>query len=170
NCAAAAYTNLVNGEELLRGVSPEAMLTIDGKDYAVGGLDGQIEYGYLKKEWLDGMWSPPGSFQLTDFNIGEIQDRINWPNKRWSMMPKAPTRGKHLSYSYSHHVFPEVWVYVHYKIYDGIPMISKWFTIENHGARSVILNNFKSEILAMVEAESDVEREKGWETPNIHIE
>src|SRR5690606_23153900 len=55
-------------------------------------------------------------------------------------------------------------------IYDGIPLISKWFTIENKGTRSIVLNNFKSEILAVVEAESAVEKQKGWETPNIHIE
>ena len=61
-------------------------------------------------------------------------------------------------------------VKVHYEIYDGIPLISKWFTIENGGLKSVVLNNFKSEILAMVEAESAVEKQKGWETPNIHVE
>lgn len=170
NCATVGLTNLVNGESLLRGVSPEAMLTIDGQEYTVGGLDGQIEYGYLKPEWLDQMWSTPGSFQLADFNIGEIQDRINWPNKRWSMLPKAPTPGKHLRFTYSHPDFPDLSVYVHYNIYDGMPLISKWFTIENKGTRSVVLNNFKSEILAVVEAESDVEKQERWKTPNIHIE
>ncbi|HUH46002.1 MAG TPA: NPCBM/NEW2 domain-containing protein, partial [Arenibacter sp.] len=170
NCTTVGLTNLVNGESLLRGVSPEATLTIDGQEYAVGGLEGQIEYGYLKEEWLDQMWSTPGSFQLTDFKIDEIQERIQWPNKRWSLIDKGPTKGKHISFSYSHPQFQEVAVKVHYNIYDGIPMISKWFTIENKGTRAIVLNSFKSEILAMVEAESAVEKQKGWETPNIHIE
>ena len=69
NCATVDFKNLVNDETLLRGVSPEAQLTINGKDYKVGGLDGQVEYGYLKKEWLDQMWSPESSFQLVDFKI-----------------------------------------------------------------------------------------------------
>ena len=170
NCTTVALNNLVNGESLLRGVSPEAVLTIDGQEYAVGGLDGQIEYGYLKEEWLDQMWSTPGSFQLTDFKVDKIQERIQWPNKRWSMAEKGPIMGKNVSFSYSHPDFRDIEVKVHYDIYDGIPMISKWFTIENKGARSIVLNNFKSEILAVVEAESAVEKQKGWETPNIHIE
>lgn len=170
NCATVGFTNLVTGESLLRGVSPEAMLTIDGQEYTVGGLDGQIEYGYLKEEWLEQMWTPPGSFQLTDFKIDEIQDRINWPNKRWSSKPKIPTQGKHIIFIYAHPEFKGLSVKVHYEIYDGIPLISKWFTIENSGSKSVVLNNFKSEILAMVEAESAVEKQKGWETPNIHVE
>jgi len=170
NCATVGFTNLVTGESLLRGVSPEAMLTIDGQEYTVGGLDGQTEYGYLKEEWLEQMWTPPGSFQLTDFKIDEIQDRINWPNKRWSSKPKIPTLGKHIIFTYAHPEFQGLSVKVHYEIYDGIPLISKWFTIENSGSKSVVLNNFKSEILAMVEAESAVEKQKGWETPNIHVE
>ena len=170
NCATVGFTNLVSGESLLRGVSPEAMLTIDGQEYTVGGLDGQIEYGYLKEEWLEQMWSPAGSFQLTDFKIDEIQERINWPNKRWSSKPKSTTQGKQISFSYTHPEFQNLIVKVHYEIYDGIPLISKWFTIDNSGSKSVVLNNFKSEILAMVEAESAVEKQNGWETPNIHVE
>jgi hypothetical protein len=170
NCATVEFKNLVNGESLLRGVSSEAMLTIDGQEYTVGGLDGQIEYGYLKEEWLGQMWSPAGSFQLTDFTVDDIQERIHWPNKRWSSQPKTRTKGKQISFSYAHPKFPDLKVKVHYEIYDGVPLISKWFTIDNHGNKSVVLNNFKSEILAMVEAESAVEKQKGWETPNIHVE
>ena len=170
NCATVEFKNLVNGESLLRGVSPEAMLTIDGAEYTVGGLDGQIEYGYLKEEWLDQMWSPAGSFQLTNFIVDDIQERIQWPNKRWSSKSKTPTKGKQISFSYAHPEFPDLEVKVHYEIYDGIPLISKWLAIDNHGNKSVVLNNFKSEILAMVEAESAVEKQKGWETPNIHVE
>ncbi|MDL5513354.1 NPCBM/NEW2 domain-containing protein [Arenibacter sp. M-2] len=170
NCATVGFDNLVSGESLLRGVSPEAMLTINGQEYTVGGLDGQIEYGYLKEEWLDQMWSPAGSFQLTDFKVDEIQERIKWPNKRWSSQPKSPTQGKQISFFYAHPDFQDLLVKVHYEIYDGIPLISKWFTLENRGSKPVVLNNFKSEILAMVEAESAVEKQKGWETPNIHVE
>ena len=170
NCATVGLTNLITGESLLRGVSPEAMLTIDGTEYTIGGLDGQVEYGYLKAEWLDQMWSPAGSFQLTDFKIDKIQERINWPNKRWSSKPKIPTQGKQITFSYAHPEFQDLQVKVHYEIYDGIPLISKWFTIENKGTKTVVLNEFKSEILAMVEAESAVEKQNGWETPNIHVE
>ena len=40
NCATVDFKNLITGETLLRGVGPEALLTFDGKEYSVGGLDG----------------------------------------------------------------------------------------------------------------------------------
>jgi len=170
NCATVDYKNLVNEETLLRGVSPEASLTINGKEYLVGGLDGQIEYGYLKTEWLDDMKNPEGSFQLINFEITDIERRINWKNKRWSRLAKDNPKGKSIKFIYTHQDSPKLEVNIHYTIYDGIPMISKWLTIKNSGAESLVLNSFKSEILAFVEAESTVEKQTDWETPNIHIE
>src|SRR5262245_12860483 len=41
------YRNLINGQQLLRAVSPEARLVIDGQTYLVGGLAGQTERAYL---------------------------------------------------------------------------------------------------------------------------
>ena len=170
NCATVDYKNLVNDETLIRGVRLEALLTINGKEYKVGGLDGQVEYGYLKKEWLDQMWSPAESFQLVDLIVEEIKPRINWKNRRWSRIQKNETKGKTVNFVYTHTDFPKLKVNIHYDIYDGIPMISKWFTITNSGTKDIILNSFKSEMLAFVEAESSVEKQTGWETPNIHVE
>ena len=50
-----------------------------------------------------------------------------------------------------------VTVTVHYELYDGIPAMSKWITVENRGERPVELDSFKSEILAVVEDTSRVE-------------
>jgi len=171
NCSTVEFKNLVTGETLLRGVSPEAILKINGKEYQVGGLNGQVQYAYLKPEWLDQMWSPPGSFQLDRFKTGEITPRINWKNKRWSLKKKEPFKGKSITFYYTHPELKGVEVAVHYNIYDGIPLISKWFTLKNKSSKNITLNSFKSEIVAMVEPESSVERgESGWETPNIHVE
>ncbi|SIR32296.1 NPCBM/NEW2 domain-containing protein [Maribacter ulvicola] len=171
NCATVDFKNLVNGESLLRGVSPEAMVQIDDIEYQVGGLDGQVEYGYLKKEWLEQMWSPKNSFQIENFRIENIKPRLDWKNKRWALEEKDDLKGKELIFEYAHSDLQNVKIEVHYEIYDGIPLISKWITIENNSSKEVILNNFKSEILATVEPESAVERgETGWELPNIHVE
>ncbi|MBI4889931.1 MAG: hypothetical protein HY821_04845 [Acidobacteria bacterium] len=43
DCATTGYENLITGASLIRGVKPEARLTVDGKDIAVGGLLGQPE-------------------------------------------------------------------------------------------------------------------------------
>lgn len=171
NCATVDFRNLVTGESLLRGVSPEALLTIDDIEYVIGGLDGQKEYAYLKTEWLDQMWSPANSFQLESFLIEEIKPRIDWKNRRWSLVKKENAKGKTISFIYSHRELKDVKVTIHYTIYDGIPLISKWFTIVNQSTKNIKLNNFKSEILATIEPESAVERtEDDWDLPNIHIE
>lgn len=61
-------------------------------------------------------------------------------------------------------------VSVHYEIYDGIPLISKWISIDNQIGKSVTLNGFTSEIIAAVEGKSEEDELSGWELPNFHIE
>ncbi|WP_349528383.1 NPCBM/NEW2 domain-containing protein [Reichenbachiella sp. MALMAid0571] len=171
NCATVDFKNLTTGESLIRGVRPEATLTFNEQEYSIGGLDGQVEYAYLKKEWLDQMWSPAGSFQVETFRVEDIKPRINWKNKRWALVKKQPTKGKELIFVYSHKDLKGIKVEVHYEIYDGIPLISKWFTVQNESNKDIKLNTFVSEVLAMIEPESSVERgTTGWELPNIHIE
>jgi len=58
---------------------------------------------------------------------------------------------------------------VHYELYDGIPVLSKWLTITNGGSQAVTLDSFVSEILAAVEYGSDVGVPPQWECPNIHV-
>jgi hypothetical protein len=61
-------------------------------------------------------------------------------------------------------------VKVHYELYDGLPMISKWVSVENGGKTEFIVNNIKSEHLAVTEAESAVEHMQRWEMPPIFAE
>ena len=61
-------------------------------------------------------------------------------------------------------------VKVHYEIYDGIPLISKWITIENQTTKSATLNSYASEVLAAVEGKTEEDEHSDWEKPNIHIE
>lgn len=61
-------------------------------------------------------------------------------------------------------------VHVHYEMYDGIPLMSKWITIENNAKQDILINTFKSEILALVEAESAVDAKTEWIKPNISVE
>ena len=63
-----------------------------------------------------------------------------------------------------------VCVNVHYEIYDGIPMISKWISVDNQSNRSVLLNSYKSEILAVTEPDNASRFEHSFMTPNITIE
>ena len=64
----------------------------------------------------------------------------------------------------------DVKVKVHYEIYDGIPLISKWITIENDSKQEILLNSYKSEILAVTEPENQACFDHGFRTPNITVE
>ncbi|MCO5238777.1 MAG: hypothetical protein M9904_01865 [Chitinophagaceae bacterium] len=61
-------------------------------------------------------------------------------------------------------------VKIHYEIYDGLPLISKWVSVENNSRQEIIVNNIKSEHLAVTEAESAVEHKQRWELPPIFAE
>src|SRR5687767_10969188 len=43
NVACVDYKNMITGQQLLRALKPEAIVTINGKEYNVGGLYGQKE-------------------------------------------------------------------------------------------------------------------------------
>jgi len=71
NAATVSLRNLTTGSEMVRGVKPEATITLDGQLFDVGGLNGQKEYGYLLPEWLDSMTSDPGAFQFTGYDTDD---------------------------------------------------------------------------------------------------
>ncbi|MEN7548493.1 hypothetical protein AAG747_11270 [Rapidithrix thailandica] len=61
-------------------------------------------------------------------------------------------------------------VNVHYELYDGLPVFCKWITVENHSGKTVTIDKFKSEILAVSEPESVVDGKKNWLLPNITVD
>lgn len=64
----------------------------------------------------------------------------------------------------------DVEVAVHYEMYDGIPLMSKWIEVLNKNGRAITVNSFKSEILALMEVESAVDNMQEWLKPNITVE
>jgi hypothetical protein len=172
NAALVGYTDLAERETLLRSVRPEALVTLDGTEYAVGGLAGQPEHAYLLPEWLDAMDADPAAFRCVAMRVGPIAERFAWKRVRWSEDRPWPPPGVELQLDF---VAPEgphagVTVTVHRELYDGLPLSAKWFTLRNGSDRPVRVDAFTSDLLAAVEHESDVEKPKGWETPAIHVE
>ena len=155
NLATVDFKNEMTGESLLRAVCNEGTLSIDGKTYPIGGLDGQKEFGYTRYDWLDEMGIIPNSFRITDFTVGDPQPRIRWARKRWALEKNGNPSGKELVF---HLEGPDelcgIKVRVHYVLYDNIPTISKWIEIENRSEISVNLDEFTLEQLAMAEPES----------------
>lgn len=156
NVVCTDYLNLSTGQQLLRAVMPEAVVVIDGKEYKIGGVYGQKEKAYLLPEWVKNFTKSDEDFQYSSYEISEIKPTINWqPGSSWSLNKNQP-KGRTLSFSYKHHSLSGLAVIVHYSIYDGLPLIEKWVTIENKSNNSYKINRVKNELLALVEEESAV--------------
>jgi hypothetical protein len=157
NVACIDYSNLSNGQQLLRAVEPEARLTIDGKEYNVGGLYGQKEKAYLLPEWVSGFKSHENDFQFQSFSVTNISPYIHWKPRGWALN-KVQGAGKMLSFAYKSNIgdLKDLLVTVHYELYNGIPLMVKWLSVENTGNKTITLNKVVNEVLATVEEESAV--------------
>ncbi|RPE09708.1 alpha-galactosidase [Chitinophaga lutea] len=157
NVACFDYVNLSNGQQLLRAVKPEARIGLNGKEYNVGGLYGQKENAYLLPEWLNGFTAGSSDFQYVKHEVADIKPRVQWKARYWAGNKQQAT-GKQLTFTYKAGT-PEVQgvtVKVHYALYDGIPLITKWLTIENGAGKNISVNRVVNEMLALVEEESAV--------------
>ena len=173
NAATVEFKNITTGESMLRSIKPEAEVSINGKAYAVGGLLGLKEHGYLLEEWIDDLTADPNAFQYVKHQISEIKSKLNWnTKKRYHTAKNTAPKGKELVLQFEHSAeeLQGVLVKVHYEIYDGIPLVSKWISIENNSNAKFEITGFKSEILAFPELENFVEPAKRWRRPNMHVE
>ena len=173
NAATVGFDNLMTGAAILRGVKPELWLQIDGKNYDVGGLRGQPDYAYLRREWLDAMTADPAAFQLTGFHTGQLKERFAWKRVRYAADQAWPPPGAALVLDFAPPPASDlggVKVSVHYEMYDGIPLLCKWFTLQNNSAKALRLNRFTSELLAVVEDEAVAEARGRCEYACLHVE
>ena len=149
------YKNISNGQQLLRAVKPEARITIDNKAYNIGGLYGQTENAYLLPAWLDKFKADDNDFHLLKYDVSELQPLLNRKSKSWSSNEHQP-KGKLLSFTYTSAIIKDILITVNYELYDGIPLIVKWISVENRTNHVVNIGNVVNESLALVEEESAV--------------
>lgn len=171
NLATVDIINQMTSESMLRAVSSEGELVINGKRWHLGGLDGQSERGYYKEEWLEQMTAKADSFIVEDFEVEENIPTLKWARRRWALNKSLPT-GKVLVFTLRGvGEVKDLKVKLYYDIYDYIPLIRKRMEIFNNG-EAVNLDSFKLEYLAFAEPESPVEESDAnkFLLPNIHIE
>jgi hypothetical protein len=190
--ATIGYKNLVTGESIIRSVRHEATVTIDGIEFEIGGLYGQPIQNYLLPEWLDEMKPQAGNFHFVDYSVGPIQERFPW-KKRLEWMPADlpwPPKGKELTLEFKLgqrdietqakkaktsgqtdlEYLKDIAIKVHYNLYDHIPLMCKWITVENNSNRTITVDSFKSEILAVTDPESAVDQPDVWRKSKLYIE
>ncbi|WP_216823450.1 alpha-galactosidase [Niastella vici] len=158
NVACTGYKNITTGQQLIRAVMPEAVITINGKEYNVGGLYGQKEKAYLLPQWLDGFTAGENDFRFVSYDTGELKPFINWQARDWWSSNTQHPKGKQISFAYRNNEasLKDLLVKVHYAVYDGLPLMAKWVTIENKGTATYKIDGLKNEVLALVEEESAV--------------
>ena len=171
NLATADLTNKMLGESLLRAVSSEGIIEIDGKKRFIGGLAGQPERGYLKEEWIDEMVTIPESFLVEDFEISNNIESLKWKNTRWALNKELPT-GKQITFTLrGDKELKDIIIKLHFKIYDHIPVINKSFEVINESKLPINIDRFSLEYLAFAEPESPGGGDASkFRLPNIHIE
>ena len=157
NASCIRYTNLSSGQELLRSIEPEARLVLNGQSYNVGGLSGQKEKAYLKMDVENFLHKKDSDFVFTNYSISEIKPFINWKPNTWLTHPNQAT-GKTVTLHFISNLpaLKNILVQVHYELYDGLPLITKWVSIENKSNASVKINRVVNEVLGLVEEESAV--------------
>jgi hypothetical protein len=158
NVVCTDYKNMVTGQQLLRAVMPEALVTINGTAYNVGGLHGQKEKAYLLPQWLPAFTKGENDFQFSSYTISELKPFVKWKPGNWWVYNKKQATGKLVSFIYKNNLaaLKDIVVKVHYALYDNLPLIAKWITIENTGLALVTIGRVKNELLAVVEEESAV--------------
>jgi hypothetical protein len=173
NAATIGFDNLMSGATLLRAVEPEATVTIDGQEYSVGGLSGQRDRAYLLPEWSASLTNEHGSFQYMDCAIGKPQMPFSWKRTRHNADLPWPPSGARIALKFRGptEATREIIITVHHEMYDGLPVTCKWLTISNGTSRTITIDRFASERLAVVEVESAVDEraDVSWRTPAITV-
>ena len=151
------FKNLSNGQQLLRAVRPEAVVTINGVAYAVGGLTGQKEKAYLMPSWIDGFKSGETDFQYAGVEVTDLTPFINWKRRTWAYNTAQP-KGKLIKFRFISSLahLKGVEVEVNYELYNGLPLIVKWVSVKNNSTNSITINRIINETLGLVEEESAV--------------
>ncbi|MDD8052432.1 MAG: alpha-galactosidase [Verrucomicrobiota bacterium] len=175
NAATVGFDLLATNTTYLRGVKPEAILTINGKRLTIGGLIGQPDYAYLRPDWIGQLENDPASFQFQRWETGPTQAPFEWAQVRHHAVDAQwppPGRGVTLLFTPSkqHPELAGLKVEIHYEMYQGIPLIGKWFTLYNGQDQPITLDAFVAEQLAVVEPASHVEVPDRWQLPALHME
>lgn len=152
------FTNLITGQQLVRAVKPEAKIQVNGKWHNVGGLNGQKENAYFLPAWLDDLKLGVSDFKYVSHKISRLQPILHWKADKWWTANKQIATGKEVTFEYGSQIptLKGLKVFVHYAIYDNLPLISKWVTIDNQTDATVKIDQIIHEQLAVVEEESAV--------------
>lgn len=82
NAATIGLKSVSSGQSILRSVTPEARLQIDGVTWNVGGLIGATNRAFLLPSDLERLQSDPEALQYYGYSVGKIRERMPWKRVR----------------------------------------------------------------------------------------
>jgi hypothetical protein len=175
NVSTVSFRNLMIEKELLRAIRPEVEFEIDGQPYQIGSSNTEVNQAYIQNGQPRSSVVESKKWHLAAIDIGKPVARFHWEKVRHHAPDTAwPPAGKavHFRFERAQGNAPLVQVVVHYEMYDGVPGLSKWFTISNDGTEPINLDSFTAEVLALVPYEDPVEFREGVaiSPPDIHVE
>lgn len=168
-----AFDNLMTGASLLRAVEPEAVVSLGGVEFRVGGALGQENRAFLTTEAIAKLRPDPQAFRLEAIEVDTPSAPLAWKRKPRSADLPWPLPGVAIDciYRSDDPRTAGVLVTVRYELYDGLPVLGKWISVSNSSGKPVRLDRFESERLAVVEAESavDVRPDAAWRLPELDV-
>ena len=151
---------VTTGEEYLRSLDTEAEFMLDGKWYQIGGVAGQPIHNYVLDDWKKDLkrcethGGVAGVYHYESYEVGPIRARFEWKRRsEWSARELDwPPKGRELTVRFTTPAPGLPKVEVHYEIYDGAPILSKWVRLESTSSRTNIVDVFRSEQLRLAES------------------
>ena len=146
-------------------------MTLDGKEFVIGGLSGQPVKNYLKPEWIDALKADPEAYQFQSWAEGPIQARFPW-KKRSEWLSRDlpwPPPGRHVWLTF---VPPAQRIPGRVRFEDSFtgPLDASWkVTASAKHAKSSFANEGKAgQILAL--ADTCVFAERAWPENTVSAE
>ncbi len=145
------FRSLTTGKSILRAISPEAFITIDGIQYAIGGLEASVKHSYLNRSSLT-LTVNPNAYHYVSYSLSSPEAPFHWePGLRHSPSdanwpPKGLTLNvKFVSPNASKAISPTI--YVHYEMYQGAPILAKWVSVEYDSGPIIVIDQLTVEYL-----------------------
>lgn len=161
--ATTSLIRLDSGHEFVRTAEPEAIVTIDGKEWWLGGCASAPNRAFSTPEWLEALVPNEKSIALREVNSVAVSAEV--PHKA-EKGQAWPPKGKAIALTFANSSIQAI---VRHEIYDGIPVVAKQVEIKNVSSTPITIDSIISERLAAVEGESNVEMQKDWRLPDISV-
>lgn len=157
------------GENLLRSFKPEVTLQLDGKLHQIGGYMPPKNRAFITTEDQANPQPLPSEWKFVGWEPAKPSTPFAWKRARGAahLGQAWPPKGVGLVAIFTG---PSgLRLEVRYELYDGIPLLMKSFQLKNLGDKSIRVDRFIGEQLAVVEAESIVDKTPEWKLPNLTV-